>query len=428
VRRHARARRLGRSARTSLSAFAVTVVLGSPLPSAAIGDARGAAPAATGQDGWQLANPAAVGLSARRLEDMESAIRAAKFNKITSVAVARQGKLAYEAYFAGSGAATLMDTRSATKTITGMLVGIAIDKGMLAGVEAPVLSFFPDKQPVKNPDPRKEKITVEDFLTMSSLLECDDWNDYSRGNEERMYVLEDWIRFTLDLPVKGFAPGVAKPKESPYGRSFSYCTAGVATLGGVLERATGMRVEDFAAKNLFSPLGIREAEWKHSSLGLALTGGGLRLRTRDLLKLGQLYANRGLWDGVRVVPEIWVKTSTRPHVRIDEHTEYGYLWWLRQFESGGKAVAAHYMSGNGGNKVAVFPELDLVVVITSTNFNTKGMHEQTDRLLTDYILPAVEAVEPRAPAAKAPGSARVDSPPGRSYFSFLGRLERRREA
>lgn len=108
------------------------------------------------------------------------------------------------------------------------------------------------------------------------------------------------------------------------------------------------------------------------------------------MKLGQLYLQGGLWNGTRLVSERWVKTSTQSHVRIDDDTEYGYLWWLRQFAAGEKKYAAYAMSGNGGNKVAVFPELNLVVVITSTNYNTTGMHQQTDRLLTDYILASVE--------------------------------------
>jgi CubicO group peptidase (beta-lactamase class C family) len=339
-------------------------------------------------DGWPVASASSAGLSTERLQAMETAIRGGEFKKIGSVVIARHGKLVYENYFDGSDSTTLRDTRSATKSVSDILVGIAIEKGLLSGVDAPILPFFPDKQPLQNSDPRKAKITVEDFLTMSSLLECDDWNNFSRGNEERMYIMEDWIRFTLDLPIKGFAPWQKKPNESPYGRSFSYCTAGVTTLGGVLERATKTPVPEFAMKNLFTPLGIEKVAWTYSSLGLAQTGGGLGFQSRDLLKLGQLYLNGGAWNGSRVVSERWVKTSTEPHVRVENQpdTEYGYLWWLKSFRGGEKSYFAFFMSGNGGNKVAVFPGLDMVVVLTSTNYNTPGMHEQTEKLLTDYIL------------------------------------------
>jgi CubicO group peptidase (beta-lactamase class C family) len=353
-----------------------------------LSDAGSMHPEATG-DQWRTAPAAAHGLNRERLQVMERAIQDGEFVKIGSVLVARNGQLVYEGYFDGLGRDVARNTRSATKTVTGMLVGIAIDRGHLSGVDTPILPFFPDKQPVQYPDPRKEGITVEDFLTMSSLLECDDFNSFSRGNEERMYLVEDYVQFTLDLPIKGFPSWATKPADSPYGRSFSYCTAGVATLGAVLERATGSSVPDFAAPYLFGPLGITVAEWQFTPTGTAMTGGGLGLRPRDLAKLGQLYLDGGVWNGQRIIPEQWVHASTQPHAQIDDETEYGYLWWLRSFASGGRKHAPYLMSGNGGNKVAVLPDLNMVVVITSTNYGAKGMHEQMDRLLSEYVLAAV---------------------------------------
>jgi CubicO group peptidase (beta-lactamase class C family) len=121
-----------------------------------------------------------------------------------------------------------------------------------------------------------------------------------------------------------------------------------------------------------------------------MTGGGLGLRSRDLLKLGQLYLDGGTCKGIRVVSPEWVKTSTMPHVRIDEETEYGYLWWLKSFSVGERRFSAYYMSGLGGNRVVVIPELDFVTVITSQNFRVRGAHELTDRLLAEYLLAAVQ--------------------------------------
>jgi CubicO group peptidase (beta-lactamase class C family) len=177
-----------------------------------------------------------------------------------------------------------------------------------------------------------------------------------------------------------------KVEPPPYGRWFSYCTGGVFVLSEVLEHATGLRADRFAQKELFAPLGIEHVQWVYSPLDAPQTGGGLRLTTRDLVKLAELYLAGGVWNGSRIVDEAWVRASTQPHARIDENTGYGYLWWLKSF---GKH-AAYFMSGNGGNKIVALPELDAAIAITSTNYNTRGMHEQTEKMLTDYLLPSLQ--------------------------------------
>lgn len=302
-----------------------------------------------------------------------------------SVLISRQGKIAYEDYTDGLDSNTLRDTRSATKTVVSMLIGIAIDRGLIQSVADLVMPLFKDKQPVQNPDPRKDSITIEDLLTMSSILECDDSNQFSRGNEERMYLIEDWIRFALDLPIRA----IRNPNVSS-SRNFSYCTAGTSLLGEVVQRVAKEPLQNFAKRTLFSSLAIEGEQWVYNPLGSAFAGGGLRLKSLDLLKLGQLYLDGGKWNGTQIIPRWWVDESTKPQVVVNQDTEYGYLWWLRTFYSKGRKFKCQLMQGNGGNKICVCPDYNLVAVITSTNYSTTGMHEQTDRLLTDHILASVE--------------------------------------
>jgi CubicO group peptidase (beta-lactamase class C family) len=158
-----------------------------------------------------------------RLASVEAKIADKTYKDITSIMVVQDGKTVYEHYFNGSTADALNDTRSATKSITALLVGAAIDRRLISGVAARVYDFFPGHTPGAA---ALANTTLEDLMTMSSLWECNDENEFSTGNEERMYVTARWLDFALALPLKGFAPWMDKPADSSYGRSFSYCTAG----------------------------------------------------------------------------------------------------------------------------------------------------------------------------------------------------------
>ncbi len=340
-------------------------------------------------DGLPVSDPASLHLSESQLLSLDSAVVNGVFKNITSILIARKGQLIFEKYYNGATEATRHNTRSATKTITAILTGLAIDQKFIPSESASVLPYFKDKK-IENPDPRQQKITIEDLLTMSSMLECDDDNQFSSGNEERMYLIEDYFQFALDLPIRGFAPWNSKPQDSPYGRSFSYCTAGVVLLGGIIERSTKMTVDDFAKKYLFGPLGIQKVEWQITPMGMVMTGGGLGLRSRDLLKIAQLYANGGMWNGTRIISSEWVEKSTKPHANARENTDYGYLCWLQKFGPPDKSYFSYYMAGNGGSKIVVFPDLGLTVVITSTWYGTGKAHAQSERILSEYVIPSVK--------------------------------------
>jgi CubicO group peptidase (beta-lactamase class C family) len=336
---------------------------------------------------WAAAAPASAAPAAS-LDEITAAVASGRYKEVTSVVVARGDRIVYEHYFDAAGAEGLRNMRSATKTVTGMLIGAAVDRGLLRA-DTPVAPFFKDLQPFAHPDPRKDRITIEDFLTMSSLLECDDENQFSRGNEERMYLVEDWAKFTLDLPIRGFPDWQPRPEQSPYGRSWSYCTAGPTTLGPLLERATRQNVPEFADAVLFKPLGVTRVKWHSQPLGSAMTGGGLEMRSRDFVKLGQLYLDGGRWQGHQVISADWVRRSLSPHANARENTDYGYLWWLQTFSVGAQKLRTYGMYGTGGNKLFVLPDQRAVALITTTNFRVAGAGALTDELFLTHIIPAL---------------------------------------
>ncbi len=288
---------------------------------------------------------------------MSEPARFSDYGTITSVVVSQGGEVVLEEYLDGD-VSTLRNTRSCTKTVAGMLVGMAIDRGIVAGVETSLQELLGEPAP---------PVKLRDLLTMSSCLDCDDWDDASPGNEELMYPQEDWLGFALRLPLRGST-------------GFSYCTAGVVALGVALERALGEPLSTFAERELFTPLGIERARWVYTPKGETSMAGGLELTSRSLLRLGELY----LGGGEDLIPARWVAESIRPHARIDDEMEYGYLWWLREY--GGESC--FFMTGMGGNRVHVLPETRRVAVITTTNFGRRDAHDLSDRLLEEQILPS----------------------------------------
>ena len=321
-----------------------------------------------------------------RQEALDAAVKAEEFRKITSVLVSYRGELVSESYWAPGAADYLNNTRSATKSLTAMAVGAAIADGAITDVDAPAFSWFETERPFRFSTELKEQITVSDLLTMSSALDCDD-NEWSTpGNEEHMYPARRWTFFTVDLPTKEDY----RRDERGYG-PFSYCTAGVFLLGQIIERATGEPVDEYVERRLLKPLGVDRVRWHRSPSGEIMTGGGTELTSRALLKLADLALDGGTRDDERVLPASWVREMTTARVTAREGVDYGYLWWRQDFACGGGAASGWFMSGNGGNKVVVFRELELAVVITAQLYGTRGMHQQSTDIIEKYVLPGVPA-------------------------------------
>lgn len=350
--------------------------------------AQGTAPPQL-DDGWKVADAGRSGWTTARFAEAEKKIADGTWKGTTSLLVVHRGALVYENYFNEGGRDHLNDTRSLTKTVTAMLVGAAIERGLIPDVQARVFPWFKEHPAPANPDPRKQAITIEDLLTMSSLLECNDENAFSSGNEERMYVTEDWIGFALGLPVKGFPPWETKPADSPHGRAFAYCTAGSFLLGALVERATGKHLDTFSGEVLEEPLGITKSKWNFAPDGTAMGGGGTRFRSRDLARLGELLRNQGKWKDAQVLPVAWVRAMLSVRAQARDDADYGYQIWRFRFPHKGKEEPVWAMSGNGGNYVFIAPQFELVAVITSSAYNQRFAHPQSQAIFRDIVLKAM---------------------------------------
>lgn len=334
-----------------------------------------------------------------QLTDMESKISAEEYKGISSVLVQQESQLRYEKYFNQSNANQLNDIRSASKSITAILFGQAMAQGLFESAKQSVLPVFDDKLPIQNAFDAKSTMSFEDLLMMSSPLECNDMEHFSAGNEERMYLRKDWEQFVLDLPERGTPPWGTPDHELPFGRSFAYCTGGVFLVGAAIERRSKLPLDQFAQKHLLDPLGITQVTWPRSPLGIVQGGGGARFRSQDLIKLGQMMLNRGQFAGQQVVPADWVDAmlTRRVTAMADRNIDYGYLWWIYEFEKQDQTIVAYAAAGNGGNYLFVVPRLNAVVVITATAYNTPYMHKQSQAIFSEHVLPALTWPKPASP-------------------------------
>ena len=318
-------------------------------------------------DGWPVASLNEDKLIDRAaLSRMADRLAASSDANIHAVLVARGGKLVFERYFRGADeiygrpvgkvsfdADTLNNVKSVSKSVASLAVGIAIDRGLIRSINEPIFSFFPELSDLRSPE--KDRIQLLHVLTMSMGLGWVEAIPSNEGNndEGRMHMASDPCRYVLGLPV-----------TAPAGQEFFYNTGALTLMSAIVRKATGRPLDEFARETLFEPLGITRVEWNRYK-GDSDAGGGLRLRPRDMAKLGQLVLAGGRWNDRQIVSREWIETSTAPKLKATGGLSYGYLWWLGRSLLDRREVKWVGALGRGGQSIRVVPELDLVVVVTA---------------------------------------------------------------
>ena len=338
-------------------------------------------------DGWQSQPAHAVGFDERKLQTLVQRIAdtlptlpRAPF--IHSLLIARSGKLVLEEYFAGFQRDFVHDTRSTAKTFTSVLLGAAMLGGAGISPETPIAAVMGYAAPFANPDPRKQRITLANLMTHSSGLACDDNDDASPGNENTLWTQSaqpDFWKFMLDLPM-----------STDPGAHYAYCSGGMNLAGGVLTVATKTWLPELFDRSLARPLQFGRYYFNLSPALQGYLGGGMRMRSRDLLKVGQLYLNGGTWNGKRIVAQSWVIRSTSKQVEGSNNGNDGYAWHRSDLKSGTRTYREYEANGNGGQFLIVVPELDLAVVFTAGNYGDYRVWRWfRDDMVANAIIPAI---------------------------------------
>jgi len=315
-----------------------------------------------------------------QIQRLRKSVESNQLRDITSVVVLMNKEVLVEEYYNGAEKTTMHDTRSLTKSFTSTLLGMAIAEGHIQSLDQTLDEFY-ELKAYENYSKEKAKVTLRSLLTMSSGFDGFDFDPTSPGNEEKMYPTKDWVKFTLDLPMKEFQSNDLE---------WQYFTAGVILLGDILDKSVPGGLEEYAKNKLFGPLGIDTVKWQYTPSGVPNTAGSCQMTSLDYASYGQLYSNRGQWEGKRLMPESWVDETFTAYHQLPDNLAYGYLFWNKSYRWDGTDYNVFAASGNGGNKVFVFEDLDLVIVITSTAYNQSYAHRQSDTIVQDYILPGLD--------------------------------------
>lgn len=315
-----------------------------------------------------------------KIKALKANVEADVYRHITSIVVIKNGKLLIEEYFNGSGRDSLHDVRSVGKSFASTLAGIAWHEGYLKSEQQTLKEFY-NLKAYRNYSAAKANVSLKQLLTMSSEFDGNDDDPNSPGNEENMYPTDNWVKFALDLPMDTLK----------YKGQWHYFTVGVMLLGSTLNSLVPGRLDSYADTRLFAPLDITNYRWQYTPQHVVSTSGGIRMNSLDFAKYGQLYKNGGKWNGRQLIPREWInKTFTKQLPITGRPGEYyGYLFWNKTYHVNGKNYETYYCSGNGGNKIFVFKNQPLVVVITATAYGAGYAHTQADKMMQQYILPAV---------------------------------------
>ena len=273
----------------------------------------------------------------------------------------------------------LHDLRSVSKSVVGLLYGIALEAGQVPPVDTTLVELF--DYPDLAVDPARQKITVKHALIMTLGLEWDELLPFSdaRNSEIAMEMAEDRYRYILERPI------VNEP-----GSRWTYSGGSTALLAHLISRGSGKPLLDFARETLFTPIDIVRSFWTPGSNGEAAAASGLRLTARDLARIGQLVLNGGRWSQRQLVPAHWLRDSFIKHTPTEGALFYGYQWWLGRGRTDGRDWIAGF--GNGGQRLVIIPDVDLVVVVLAGNYNQPSAWWLSMRILTvltESILPSI---------------------------------------